>query len=1105
MPRIQPTALRDLASRLAEDGKLDKKDMDSLVQGALEDSSLEVGERAELVEILGRYADRIESPESVRKLEAFLQIADKGVRALADKLERDDGVIDAADADKLVELLDQDDRGAPTRAFSLGAVMIGAKLTPDANNKLRDAVDRVGPAALLGNLGDVEGETVVIDARGRLGLGAPPTDSAEEMRALVQLALKVEPGTDPFAGVTDPALLKKIAGGLAEAHADLLPGPDTRGGAQLEQRQGRAAALKLLESAALRGRELGDGGLVDKLATQLVSAAVTEPYRSLRDFALQSYDVKAAEGLLPAKPEATEAVFPTKPPYAKWLRDNTIKIQYVCDNDGTPISGTVSYFRRMGFRAQQGDDKSWDLSYPARGGMPALNVHIPAPPPDDGEPELFNKMDDDSVDMIVYSGHAGYGRRVDAALRDGIDGTGEGKLVVLLQCWGEGNLETLENAFPDAQVLSTTDSTTDYIDHVMFTRLLNGVTQQEGWDSIGDAIRTDLKDRLGGIDRYKDKDWDKQFFFPNSRELMLDAFDRDSDAVTDRSDPIFNVVYPRRLGLAGGYDPVVQEIPSYALDGSAFGQSLDTLSLVFRYEEMLPPDRQAQVPWSSDAVVSDGFFSPAADETRAFRFQIDGGKLHVAVSTRFAHSSEEDLTRMLALEAGLFLGEAAGLDDKGQVGLGLSMLNRALKQQGDWYYEEGVLDTQQVEEAMIFSRYGMEGLRFEDISKAAALGDHDHFTPATLQKVIDMVAARPGLADTASRAPTRVGTPVAVPDGVAFADQYLERSQVEAVVRQLGLDAAVVSFSPDWLPEGAPSSLAVTLRTADGEAQILSLGLDKLGKVQRAATIPLDLGAMLKARVADFCKELAQSGQIDAGALQLAYDQARAGGADVADAMVAVFRSARVQADLGTDFWADSSALFELLTPDQRQRAEAGHERLLGWGAQDAERFLSEWINAIGGVDLTALKPDYVAALAEGGLGKAFPLMLTALPDQVPPPAFSLAMKTQGWGLSLDASRALVEMLQTKTGEPDAALLLRAMAEQEWDAERDLVERLGRQAIDAGKGPAAVAIAVMEGVHAEHGRLPWFADHQRLNDLGLLDDAGLQVVNAKAVELGCYG
>ena len=143
MPSINPTQLRALAQRLADnDGKLDASEIDQLVDATMQEGALAPEVKAELQSLLATHADKIESPEAKKRLESFLAISDEGIRNLAHKLERDDGVLDASDADKVRDLVNADGKISGSERFSLSALLVGTRMTPEARTKIERLAER---------------------------------------------------------------------------------------------------------------------------------------------------------------------------------------------------------------------------------------------------------------------------------------------------------------------------------------------------------------------------------------------------------------------------------------------------------------------------------------------------------------------------------------------------------------------------------------------------------------------------------------------------------------------------------------------------------------------------------------------------------------------------------------------------------------------------------------------------------------------------------------------------------------------------------------------------------------------------------------------------
>lgn len=107
---------------------VDRAAVDQLVDAAMADGKLTKSEQKALEAFVADRADAFDDPGTRQRLEAFLTIVDDKVRSLAYRLERDDGVIDLGDMDKLLELGGDYRELSAEQVYSLRAVMLGARL-----------------------------------------------------------------------------------------------------------------------------------------------------------------------------------------------------------------------------------------------------------------------------------------------------------------------------------------------------------------------------------------------------------------------------------------------------------------------------------------------------------------------------------------------------------------------------------------------------------------------------------------------------------------------------------------------------------------------------------------------------------------------------------------------------------------------------------------------------------------------------------------------------------------------------------------------------------------------------------------------------------------
>ncbi len=761
------------------------------------------------------------------------------------------------------------------------------------------------PSAAVATLA---GGSDVVGADGSLFPGL----SGDNLQAkLIELAMPAEAGTTKpgaFDSVTNAALLTKAAKAIEKAFdACTAQPPDEATG--LAWRQVRASCLHLLQQVALRVNTLG--GDVKAVLKQTVEVIKKEPNRALRDFAFEDLIGHAEAKKLPEVKEARALLYPETPPYADWPK--TVKVVRYCDDDGSKIEDNIWFFvEMMGAKHTANPDGSHDFVIKKRGAKHDIEVHIP--PKSDGL-NIVAPVGDGKTHVIEYCGHAGHGNFFEAALASGAKGTGQGQVMAAYQCWGEGNTETLERQIPDLQYLSTTEMTSDNYDFVMQKRFFDGIMEEQTWDQMLKGTIADLKRDYKDDIKTGELKVDTHYLPPNNRGRLLTHYDRDGDGVRDGEDHIFNVVYPRRVDTSGGYDPVVQAVPRFALDGSELSKSVNALTLILRYDHVLAPSDEAKVVWDPNKWQPGGFFEPQADNLRAFQFtKTATGDVRVALSTRFAQTSREDLQRMLAIETGIWLGKEARLTPAKQGALAVTLLQRMVEGQGEWFSkEDGLLDEFWAEEQMLFSRYGLSGFSIADITSAIGMTEHDDFLPKHFTKAEKFLKQRaPDLGELGTRNPTRVGAALNVPGaGISLLDgQRFDVSKVSAALAQLGVTGEVENTNPSWIsmPMTATNML-VTVKNGN-ERTLYGLGIDTTGTLLAAAKLSFDFTKKIDGSLTAALARLAASGGQTVREAQAAFQTAKATHTNPFEAFVAAAKTLRGTASPSASF--DGSFLYEL-------------------------------------------------------------------------------------------------------------------------------------------------------------------------------------------------
>ncbi len=809
------------------------------------------------------------------------------------------------------------------------------------------------------SLGTIDGHAVSINAQGRLVLPGD-TGTIKDTLAAQRAALKTD---QPFVKVVNKLVLKDVADRLVALHrAGTFEATDDK--QVLDQRQLRASSMALLERVAMRAGALGDRPLQTAMTTQLTTLIAAEPFRPLRDFTWESLNARADDKLMPVVSGAKEAIYPSKPPYDKMLADGVLRIAYYIDNEGSKILGQREFLRSLDLKETMIDPNTFSYVKEATGNRPRIEVTLRSPQVHSDSPALFEKIDDPGTDLIAYTGHAGYGQRVEAAISSGAKATGEGKLVVLMQCSGDSSIESLERAFPDAQVISTTQASNDPKDQAMFKQLLDGLMARADYASISRNVLQKLK----GLDWDNGTKPEKHYYYPDSAKIVGPHVDRDRDGIGDGvgvdrkanpGDHLFNVTYPTRLDAAGGYDPVAQPIDADALDGTAANKAVGALSLVLRYNNLLPKAQAEKLKWGDSLVQAAGFFTPAADDNHAFRFTTDpaSGKVKVETSTRFAHTKPTDLAPMMAYEAGQFLGKTAGLDAVGCTAMALAMTAQVVHQQegSSWRVSRTAFDELWADESLLAQRYGLGKVGIQDVAEALGPAKDDELAVSNFEALKKWVASKPELAKVNERMPTRVGQPLTVPAGLRLGSEGLNLKSLQRIVDAVGVKGTVEAFGPVGFSSGEPNNLTVTYREPTGQLRMLGLSVDSDSLVRAASRVDLDVEGAKRRVGRAYLVQVAAALKHDPKPWLDAFTTLTAAGKTSAEAVSAVLEKERKNVPLGTDLpfpsrfetlrtyglasAAESAPIFEtLMNLYPRAGAEVGELLVLRWLDGASER-----------------------------------------------------------------------------------------------------------------------------------------------------------------------
>lgn len=639
-------------------------------------------------------------------------------------------------APRSASVVPADDAVAPGAAASVRTPLVmpavPSGVTPlAASNGLRAPASAPATPALnrvIGRAPAVSGSMsdVVWTPGGKIGLGAAPMQAADEVDAWIAWVAS-DPAKFSFDGMSNAdlgAVHKRIGELFREVSRP------TTGSLQSTHEQARG----VLFHALLAVIEKADKPLSDRAIATYERLVRAERVDGLRTMAARAF---VNTGKVNAGIESL--AFAKKPQYAEWLKDGVISIDYRIDDDGSKWEDAVELLEGLTTKKSAQADGSIIFERPASAGKHALRFHL-SKPPKGTQPEIFAKMADVKTDIIVYSGHAGYGYGVRHALAQGVRSHGDGKLVVLMQCWGISNLNDIARAFPGAQLTSTTDSSTDTVDHMYFNEMFAGFDGLQSWAQIAERVKKRTQADYGNP-AYKP---DSHYFYPHTKDAVESASDLDADGASDIGDRVYTVSRDALPEPSRGLVAVKHAVPAWALRGDAVSEMISHMDTVFHYDKMLTPEQSKKVGWARDTFAMTGFFEPAAGDTSVFRFVRNGDKIELKVNAQFAHATSSTLVRLFAVEWSEFAASTLGLDATERSALTLAVLHRAYRAGASYRFDP--LTTRDIAEPLAAKAYGWPVTTSRAVDRF--LGDVEDFKPEHYQKFLAEFRKKPVILST---------------------------------------------------------------------------------------------------------------------------------------------------------------------------------------------------------------------------------------------------------------------------------------------------------------------------------------------------------------------
>jgi hypothetical protein len=699
-----PDKIRSKAKTFAQTGdrKIDAAEARQLIDAAKDGPGVTASEKKELGRVLERY-DSSFTPEGRAELQGFLGMAP----APAPPVE-DESLIAfyktresrwASDGPVGVRKTTRSGAALPSGVTDMAPIEAYREVYLSARGELVTSPSSDGPRNLQ-ETGDglYRAAHVIDDVKGNLFLkGEVPLKTRELTFANLVSALDQVP-----AGGTPPA-------GLDEKQATQLRS---------------SGATVLLELVTSLGNEGAEASLKGRAFERYAALAGAETNPVLRESMVYNLSLQK-DALAPAQrveaDRLLQTIAPLAPPYEKWFADGN-KAVNVDLAVGHGFRGHKELLEHNGFRLQPGSADTYTKTMKdRRGEETTFNIRLR-----ELRRDMFENLDETKGShIVVYDGHSDWGRNVRSSLEASrAQGTGDGKVALVGLCAGKGELNMIRDRFPDAQVVTTYNSSyfgpdeanmkwSENFSALMTT--LRGVAERKGWQQIA----ADVRNEVVRPNRY----WhavDNNYVFPTDTLVRKRVLDSDHDGQADVFDKFvdFNThdVPGDTRNDFTAHEPAR---PARSIVGTVPHLAVQTINRLSLYSEVLEPLN------NTGRVVGDGYYQPEPDDRRIVRFEPfqEQGKtmFRMQVSAKHAHMSEEALRACAVYEFNRFLSTQPGW----RLGAGDTKLQGLVLASHSLSTDSGYRDSTVWSEFL--RAYNFPSVERSDVERAKDI-DHHHYS-----------------------------------------------------------------------------------------------------------------------------------------------------------------------------------------------------------------------------------------------------------------------------------------------------------------------------------------------------------------------------------------
>lgn len=348
---------------------------------------------------------------------------------------------------------------------------------------------------------------------------------------------------------------------------------------------------------------------------------------------------------------------PTSPPYEEWFKNGntTLKVDYSVGN-GFWDEELTDYVNR-GFARTDNADGTVTLKKKLEHNGVETNVELKMY---NGPAGIFRKMNDPSTNIVVYSGHADYGRNVQRQLQGGAPQIGA-KAFFGLQCGGKGVHNDLLARYPNLQVVQSRNASYGGEDRNTFMNALDGIARRATW------IDMSTENRRNNSDNY---------YYPSDTRFQKKAEDLDGDGKADLWDRVVshNTFRPQ-AEIQKQLTAIEPGQPAALLEGRPIHGALSRFHRIAGYNE-----------WAEELqdqrFINHGYYEGTKNDPIVRVSEMDrdeeGPRFKVEVNKFYAHANEETLGAAVHFVLGEYCGKREGLNAGDAKGSGLLMAAKCL-------------------------------------------------------------------------------------------------------------------------------------------------------------------------------------------------------------------------------------------------------------------------------------------------------------------------------------------------------------------------------------------------------------------------------------------